>query len=98
MNQSIVTAINNRYVLSIFYDGGTRIIEPHCYGISTEGNELLRAFQVNGYSNSGNPIGWKLFRVDNIMSMESTGDTFVSPRPGYNPLGDKAMAQIYCKL
>lgn len=98
MNQSIITAIQHKYVLRINYGGGDRIIEPHCYGVSREGKELLRAYQVEGFSQSGKPTEWKLFRVDEIKSMQSTGNTFLVPRPGYNPLGDKAMATIYSKI
>jgi len=97
MNQNICIAIENRYVLRVIY-GGERVIEPHCYGVSPGGNELLRAFQTSGYSESGESFGWKLFRMDKMGSIEGTGETFAGPRPGYNPVGDQAMATIYCKL
>ena len=50
MNSDICTAINERRLLEIFYDPGSRIIEPHALGLGSDRNELLRAFQVSGAS------------------------------------------------
>ena len=97
MNQSICDAIASKAILSIFYDGGTRVIEPHCYGVSTAGNEVLRCYQISGHSNSGKNSGWKLLRTDQISAMANTGDIFIEPRPHYNP-NDKHMTRIYCSL
>lgn len=95
MNASICEAISNREALSFYYDGGSRTAEPHCHGVSRDGNELLRAYQTGGYSSSGNPVGWKLFRVDGMSSVASTGDVFPSNRPQYNP-DDSHMSTICC--
>lgn len=95
MNPDICSAIESNNLISFYYDGGTRNVEPHCYGLSKKGNELLRAFQVSGYSESGNPYGWKLFSVEKISDITIEDDTFDSPRPDYNP-NDKAMSEIYC--
>lgn len=97
MNQEICKAIEDKNIVTFSYDGGSRTIEPHCYGISSKGNELLRAYQTGGYSESGNPVGWKLFTVNKISNLEVSTDTFGGPRPQYNP-NDKAMSIIYCSL
>lgn len=98
MDSTIVQAIANRRVLSIHYNGGARIIEPHCYGLGSSGQELLRCFQVSGHSNSNTPTGWKLMTASNIRNISSQGDTFPGPRPGYNPNRDPAIPTIYGKL
>ncbi len=95
MNQLVCQAISQRRVVSFAYDGGTRVVEPHCHGISTAGNEVLRGFQVAGYSGSGNPIGWRLFQVSKIAGWHQTADTFIANRPGYNPR-DRDMKTIHC--
>lgn len=87
---SIESAIEGRMILEICYDPGRRIIEPHAYGYSSEGNLLLRAFQTSGASASGEHENWKLFRMDRSGSVSGTGETFLGPRPGYKR-GDKAM-------
>jgi hypothetical protein len=53
MNQEIIEAIENKNLVEFNYDGELRVIEPHCYGLSKKGIEVLRAYQVDGYSSSG---------------------------------------------
>ncbi len=86
----ISDAITRRITIRIDYPPGVRLVEPHCLGESKEGNLLLRAFQTEGASASGEHINWKLFRLDRADSVELTGDHFDGPRPEYNP-DDKAM-------
>lgn len=95
MNSIICSAIRSKQVIRFDYGGGLRILEPFCYGVSASGNELLRAYQIGGYSLSGEPVGWKLFRVSGISNLAVTDKHFEGNRPGYNP-GDPAMATIYC--
>jgi hypothetical protein len=97
MHALLCKAILEKKVIHFYYDGGYRCAEPHCYGVSKEGNELLRAYQTGGHSASNNPVGWKLFRVDKLSNITSTEDSFAGPRPEYNP-NDPAMASIYSRL
>lgn len=97
MDSTICHAIKHKFCLEFYYNGGTRIVEPHCYGVSKAGNELLRAFQISGFSESGNPVGWKLFRIDKARDVKVSSDDFNGPRPEYNP-NDSAMTTIYCAL
>lgn len=96
MNTTITQAITNRQLLQFYYDGELRIVEPHCYGKTTKGNEAIRAFQVDGYSSTGQ-MGWKLYDLSKASSIEISEDTFINPRPGYVK-GDKGMVVIYCEL
>jgi len=72
-------------------------VQPRCYGVSRDGKELLRAYQIGGHSESGQSAGWKLFRLDDVSNLSVTDDSFQGPRPPYNT-NDKAMATIYCCL
>ena len=90
MNRSISVAINERRLIKLNYEPGYRLIEPHAYGLSKDGNELLRAFQVEGASASGEHVNWKLFRVDRITQFAMLDERFDHPRPGYRQ-GDSAM-------
>lgn len=96
MNSVIINAIRNKNLLEFYYDGGSRIIEPHCYGITTKGNEGLRAFQVSGYSSSGE-LGWKMFDMSKAQSIRALDQSFGNPRYGYKR-GDRGMSRIYCEL
>lgn len=73
MNADLAAAVGLTK-LTIWYGGGPRLIEPHAYGLSKKGRELLKAYQVSGYSNSGHPTGWKTFRVDKITAILPADD------------------------
>lgn len=96
MNSEIKDAIRNQKLIEFYYDGGIRTVEPHCYGITTAGNEGLRAYQVDGYSSSGR-MGWKMYDLGKASSINILDETFDSSRPGYNR-GDKGMSRIYQEI
>jgi hypothetical protein len=91
-HDSIVSAIRNREILTIFYDGEDRHIEPYAYGKSSEGHNLLRAYQT-----SGTAPDWHLFQVDQIVTLIHTGNTFVRVRDGYER-NDSIMEEFYCQI
>lgn len=97
IHQLLIDAIKNRKVLQVSYDGQRRIIEPHCYGIGTSGNNLLRCFQSSGGSNSGKYVDWKLMLTEKILDLSVSNDVFSSARNGYRR-GDRAMRHIYAEL
>lgn len=96
MNNLIVEAIKNQNLIQFYYENELRIVEPHCYGITTAGNEGLRAFQTDGYSSSGR-MGWKMYDLGKAENIEIIGDSFQYPRSGYKK-GDKGMAEIFIEL
>ena len=102
---SIVNAIKNKQRVIIYYDGdepggrGIREIEPVCLGISKAGNKVLRAWDNEGSSHTAyigdQPLpGWRLFRLDKILSNKPTGEVYNEIRPGYNLNGDKSMVSV----
>ena len=103
--EDIVRAIKNRQKVVIYYDGdepggkGLREIEPVCLGVSKANNRVLRAWDAEGSSYTAykgeQPLpGWRLFRVDKILSFKPTGEIYNEPRPNYNFTGDKDMINI----
>lgn len=97
MDTRICNAIKARAVLTLWYDGGMRTVEPHCHGFSTAGNEVVRVFQSGGFSNSGAPTAWKLLDVGKIRNLQQTTATFPNNRPGYNA-NDSAMRSVHCHV
>jgi predicted DNA-binding transcriptional regulator YafY len=102
---SIVKSIKNKDKIIIYYDGdepggkGLREIEPVCFGYSKANNPVLRAWDNEGASHTDfkgeQPLpGWRLFRVDKILSFKPTGEKFTQMRPDYNVNGDKSMNRI----
>lgn len=103
--ESVINSIRNKNRVIIYYDGeepggrGLREIEPVCFGYSKKGNPVLRAWDLEGASHRGfkgeKPLpSWRLFRLDRIMSLTPTGNNFETPRPNYNPNGDKSMDRV----
>jgi len=77
-----------------------RKIEPVCFGISKKGNQVLRAWEIEGSSwsekNEGNYLpGWRFFRTDKIFTYKPTFDNFTEVRPNYNPNGDRSMDRVF---
>lgn len=101
----LVDAVKKRKKLIIYYDGdepggkGLREIEPVCIGVSKANNKVLRAWDMEGSSHTDTlgtqPLpGWRLFRLDKILTIKPTGEIYNEPRPGYNFNGDKSMTSV----
>ena len=95
MNQKITNAIKNQNVITFDYEGESRTVEPHCYGVTTKGNEAIRAYQIDGYSSSGT-MGWKLYDLSKADDVEVLNETF-DIRDGYKK-GDKGMSRIFAEI
>ena len=100
----IIRAIDNRNICTIYYEGDTisnpgyREIEPYVYGLSKKENPVIRAYQLEGKTDtSENMPGWRLFRVDRMVDFINSGDIFNEAKPLYNPNGDKDMTKIYAQ-
>lgn len=96
MQQSIIDAIGNQNVINFYYEGELRIVEPHCYGMTTAGNEGLRAYQTGGYSSSGK-FGWRMYDLGKADDINIIDEQFDGPRSGYKK-GDNGMSKIYAEL
>ena len=101
----VVDCIKNKKKCVIYYDGdepggrGLRDIELVCLGVSKAGNKVVRAWDNEGSSHTAykgeQPLpGWRLFRLDKILSLKPTGENFTEMKPGYNPNGDKSMVRV----
>lgn len=97
MNQLICQAIREKRVLSFSYDGYPRVVEPHCHGVSTAGNSVLRCYQTSGGSSSGTVPGWHMMKTDKIIGLADAQLVFAGPREGYKK-ADKGMSAIYEQL
>ena len=97
---AICSAIKSRRVTEFYYHGGFRSVEPFCLGVimpSQADNESLLCYQVGGYSEYGNTVGWKLYRASEISDLEITHEEFSGDRAGYDPDNPK-VTTIYCRV
>jgi predicted DNA-binding transcriptional regulator YafY len=102
---TVTDCIENRKRCIIYYDGdepggnGLREVELVCLGTSTAGNKVVRGWDMEGASHTAytgeQPLpGWRLFRLDKILSINPTGEIFTEKRPDFNENGDKSMKNI----
>lgn len=89
----ICSAIKSKYIIQFNYEEGKRIVEPYCFGLSREGNNVLRAYQIKGDSRSGKNSGWKLFSASKMKNIQKTKDLFVI---GHHYTGEKIIKDKYC--
>ena len=103
--ESVIDSIKKKQVIALYYTGdspggdGLRTIEPVCLGVSKAGNKVLRAWDYEGASHTAykgeQPLpGWRIFRLDKILSIKPTGEVYNTPKPGYNFNGDKSMVSV----
>ncbi len=97
MRERICAAIDGQRLLAFDYEGWPRTVEPHAYGESPEGHELLRAFQVSSTAEPAALLGWALFRVEAISGINVLDTVFAGPRPGYHR-DDSDIRKIHCQL
>lgn len=96
MNQKIVEAIQNKTRLRVTYNGATRIVEPHAYGLDKNGALKLRAYQIADDASSADLEGWRLFNEASIIEVQETNVAF-EPNEGYKR-DDKAIDDIIAQL
>ena len=89
----ICSAVKSKQMIQFNYEDSTRIAEPYCYGQSRAGNEVLRAYQIKGYSKSSNPVGWKLFRASKMENIIITDEYFTI---GHHYGKEPVIKTIYC--
>lgn len=93
--EKLTAAIHNQHLVMARYHGVNRVWQPYALGLGSDGQPLLRVFEV---TKAGSPIPanelqqWKLMRVDRVESLKVTGTGFTA-KPEYRQ-PDKAMTQI----
>lgn len=99
---NVNNALENHNVVIINYESrtkdtasGERVIYPTTYGLSTANNEILRAYQPEGDTESSVP-SWKTFRLDGITSWNTTGEHYTTrDLPNLKLTKDKSMSTVF---
>lgn len=90
-------ALQQGKILELQYDGYSRCVEVHAVGISTAGHYVMACWQTSGGSSSGERVGWKLMRLDEVRGGGMSNQASAAPRDGYRR-GDKRMQRIISEL
>jgi len=94
----LVEAIKERKLIKFWYKNLWRIAEPYTYGIHKDtDNEVLSAYQIDGFSHSGELPGWRLYLLSETSQIQKTDKIFTVARPGYNP-NDSRMNRIFARF
>jgi hypothetical protein len=92
----IGTAIRGRWRLAFVYDGHPRVIDPHVYGVLSNGSLVLSGCQVGGSSRSGKLPQWKHFELERIEQLDILEESS-RIRADYNP-DDPRFAKVYAQV
>jgi hypothetical protein len=95
MQDVICQAIREKRLLELHYEGQSRRVAPHIYGIDASGEELLSCYQVWGGSD-GEPAGWLSLRLADISQLKLTSKRF-APRPEHQRRDDP-IARVFCQV
>jgi len=61
--RTIFDAMDWQQLLVFRYTDSDRVVAPFVVGVSSEGNPLLRGYQLEGVSRSGKGPGWRVFQI-----------------------------------
>ena len=81
----ILTALERQELLSFEYKGRDRLVAPFVFGVSSEGNALMRGYQIEGSSRSGKGAGWRVFQVREMSLVGLYGESFIPEEFDFNP-------------
>jgi hypothetical protein len=82
---AIVEAMDTTGALLFLYSGSWRLVLPYVVGFSSEGNPLMRGYQVAGVSLSAKGAGWRVFQIVKMFFVDVYWDYFDAEFPDYNP-------------
>ena len=73
----ILNALEWQEFLFFEYGGRGRVVAPFVFGVSSEGNALMRGFLMEGSSRSGKGPGWRVFQVREMSMVDLYGEWFI---------------------
>ena len=100
-SDEICSAMEEGVCIECYYDDLRRVVEPHVLGKNQNtGNYLLRCYQIQGGSVSGEMPGWKLFETNKISKLKITNIPSEAPRVDhdYNPQDTIMTEGIICSV
>lgn len=73
---TILNAMDWPQLIIFHYGESDRVVAPFVVGVSSEGNPLLRGYQLEGASRSGKGPGWRMFQIRKMENIENHQDFF----------------------
>lgn len=74
--QTILDAMDWPQLIVFKYGDSDRVVAPFVVGVSSEGNPLMRGYQLEGNSRSGKGAGWRVFQIRKMENVENHQEYF----------------------
>jgi len=74
--ETILDAMDWPQLIVFRYGDSDRVVAPFVIGVSSEGNPLMRGYQLEGVSRSGKGEGWRVFQIRKMENVENHQDFF----------------------
>lgn len=74
--ETLLEAMDWPQLIVFRYGESERVVAPFVVGVSSEGNALMRGYQVEGVSRSGKGEGWRVFQIGKMEDVENYQDFF----------------------
>lgn len=74
--RTILNAMDWPQLIIFHYGESDRVVAPFVVGVSSEGNPLMRGYQLEGISRSGKGEGWRVFQIRKMENVENHQDFF----------------------
>ena len=84
--ETILDAMDWPQLVIFEYSGSSRVVAPFVLGVSSEGNPLMRGYQLEGVSISGKGEGWRVFQIQKMENVENHKDFFDAEDFDFNHL------------
>lgn len=85
MYLTIFQSIEDSRLLHFHYDGYSRVVEPHLFGVDRRGRDVLYGYQVAGADMLGRHVGWKCYVAKDMHTILALDARFAGPRVSYEP-------------
>lgn len=97
-NEVICEAIETEKKLKFNYKGRPRRVQPYIHGWTADGDEMFKAYQTAGGSESFSNPHWRNFKPKNISELQLTDEDFTRVREDYDIDQDNNdYDEIHCK-
>jgi len=98
LDETVRYAISTRHYLAYATPQGKgRVVAPHAYGITPEGEYTVVCWRFDTGRGPSAPGDWELVRLDEMREPRILDGTFQTPRIGYRR-GDKRLRSIFAQL
>lgn len=96
--REVYAALEANKLLAFEYDEKLRVVEPHAFGLTKDGNLAVRAYQITGESSRPLPT-WAMYRLDKVQGARVLDTPSGAPRinEGFVP-NDRHLDHIFLEV